>query len=47
MLLHAVLHGRESWSPTLRKEDGLRVLESRVLRKMCRPKGWELTANYR
>jgi hypothetical protein len=46
VFLPAVLHGCETWSPTLRKEDRLRVLESRVLRKICGPKGWELTAQY-
>jgi hypothetical protein len=29
------------------KEDRIRVLESRVLRKICGPKGWELTVNCR
>jgi len=45
--LPAVLHGCETLSLTIRKEDRLRVLESRVLRKICGPKGWELTAQYR
>jgi hypothetical protein len=36
---HFVLYGWETWSLTLREEDGLRMLQNRVLRKIFGPKG--------
>jgi hypothetical protein len=33
-VLHVVLYGCETWSPTLRKEHRLRVFENRVLRRI-------------
>jgi hypothetical protein len=42
-----VLYGCETWSLTLRKEHRLRVLESRVLRKIFGPKRDEITGEWR
>jgi len=36
--LHYFLYGCETWSLTLREERRLKVFESRVLRKVFRPK---------
>jgi hypothetical protein len=38
VILPAVLYGCETWSLTLKEEQGLRVFENRVLRKMFGPK---------
>jgi hypothetical protein len=43
--LPVVLYKCETWSLTLRKEHMLRVLESRVLRKIYGPKRDEITGN--
>jgi hypothetical protein len=40
--LPVVLYGRESWSLTLREEYGLKVFESRVLRKIFGTKRYRL-----
>jgi hypothetical protein len=45
--LPGVLHGCETWSPTLREEHRLRVVEKRVLRRIFEPKRDEVTANLR
>jgi hypothetical protein len=42
-----VLYGCETWSLTLREEHMLRVFENRVLRRIFRPKGEELTGEWR
>jgi len=41
------LYGCETWSPTLREEHRLKVLENRVLRKMFGPKRTEVTEERR
>jgi hypothetical protein len=38
VILPVVLYGCETWSLTLREENRLRLLENRVLRRICRPK---------
>jgi len=38
IILLVLVYGHETWSPTLRKEHRLRVLENRVLRRMFGPK---------
>jgi hypothetical protein len=48
--LHAVLYGRETWSPTLREEQRLKVFEYRVLMRIFGPKkdeiiGWRQVHN--
>ena len=45
--MHVVLYGCETWSLTLREERRLRVFESRVLRKIFRPKRDEVTGEWR
>jgi hypothetical protein len=42
-----VLYGCETWSLTLREEHSLRVFENRVLRKIFRLKGNEVTEDWR
>jgi hypothetical protein len=42
-----VLHGRETWSLTLREEHRLRVFENRVLRRIFGPKRDEVTGGWR
>jgi hypothetical protein len=42
-----VLYGCETWSPTLREEHRLRVLENRVLRRIFCPKRGEVTEDLR
>jgi hypothetical protein len=42
-----VLYGCETWSLTLREEHGLRVFETRVLRKIFGPKRDEMTGEWR
>ena len=39
IILPVVLYGCESWSPTLREERRLRVMENRVLRRIFGLKG--------
>jgi hypothetical protein len=46
MILSVVLYGFETWSLTLREERRLRVFESRVLRKIFRPKRDEVTGEW-
>jgi hypothetical protein len=41
------LYGCETWSPKLREEHRLRVLENRVLRKIIGPKEEEATGEWR
>jgi hypothetical protein len=45
--LPAVLYGFETWSPTLREEHRLRVLEKRVLRRIFEPKRNEVIRGWR
>jgi hypothetical protein len=43
IILPVVLHGCETWSPTLREEHRLGVFENRVLRRIFGPKRDEVT----
>jgi hypothetical protein len=43
VFLPAVLYGRQTWSPTLRKVHALRVFEDKVLRRIFGPKRDEVT----
>jgi hypothetical protein len=43
MILAVVLYVCETWSLTLRDEHGLRVFESRVIRRIFGPKRDEVT----
>jgi hypothetical protein len=43
IILPVVLYGCETWSLTLRDEQGLRVFENRVLRRIFGPKRDEVT----
>jgi hypothetical protein len=43
IILSVVLYGCETWSLMLREEHRLRVFEKRVLRRIFRPKGDEVT----
>jgi hypothetical protein len=45
--LPVILYGCETWSLTLREEHRLRVFENRVLRRIFRPKGDEVTGGWR
>jgi hypothetical protein len=47
IILPVVLHGREAWSLTLRKEHRLRVFEKRVLRRIFGPKRDEVIGGWR
>jgi hypothetical protein len=47
IILPVVLYGCETWSPTLREEQRLRVFENRVLRRIFVPKGVEATGDWR
>jgi hypothetical protein len=47
IILPVVLYGCETWSLTLREEQGLRVFENRVLRRIFGPKRDELTGEWR
>jgi hypothetical protein len=38
-----VLYGSETWSLALKEEQGLRVYENRFLRRIFRPKRYEVT----
>jgi hypothetical protein len=44
IILPVVLYGCETWSPKLREESRLRVLENRVLRRLFGPKRDEVTS---
>jgi hypothetical protein len=46
-ILPVGLYGCETWSLTLREECRLRVFENRVLRRIFRPKGDEVTGECR
>jgi hypothetical protein len=45
LLLLVVLYGCETWSPTLREEQRLRVFENRMLRRIFGPKRDEVTGD--
>jgi len=45
--LPVVLHGRETWSLTLKEKRGLRMIENRVLRRLFGPKRDEVTGEWR
>ena len=45
-ILFVVLHGRETWSLTLRVERRLRVFENRVLKRIFGPKRDEVTGEW-
>jgi hypothetical protein len=45
IILQIVLYGYDTWSPTLREELRLRVLENRLLRSIFGPKGDEIRGN--
>jgi hypothetical protein len=47
IILPMVLYGYETWFPTLREEDRLRVFENRVLRRIFGPKRDEVTERWR
>jgi hypothetical protein len=47
IILPIVLYGCETWSVTLSKEHGLKVLENRVLRRIFGPKRDEGTGEWR
>jgi hypothetical protein len=47
IILPVVLYGCETWSLTLREENGLRVFENRVLRRIFGPKRDEVTGGWR
>jgi hypothetical protein len=47
IILPVVLYGYETWSPILRKEHRLRVLENRVLRRIFVPKRDEVIGDWR
>jgi hypothetical protein len=46
-ILPVVLYGRETWSPTLKEEHGLKVFENSVLRKICGTKRDEMIGGWR
>ena len=43
IILLVILYGYETWSPTLREECRLRVLENRVLRRILWPNRDDIT----
>src|SRR5215469_16704855 len=47
IILPVVLYGCETWSLTLREGHWLRVFDNRVLRRVFRPKGDEVTGEWR
>jgi hypothetical protein len=47
ILQPVVLYGCETWSLTLREEQGLKVFENRVLRRIYGPKGEEVAGGWR
>jgi hypothetical protein len=46
IILPVVLYGCETWSLTLREERRLRVFENRVLRRIFRPRRYEVTVEW-
>jgi hypothetical protein len=42
-----VLYGCETWSPTLREEHRLKMIENRLLRKVFEPKRFEVTGDWK
>jgi hypothetical protein len=47
VILPLVLYGSETWSPTLREENRLRVFDNRVLRRIFGLKRDEVTGGWR
>jgi hypothetical protein len=47
IILQVVLYGCETWSLALREEHRLRVIESRVLRRIFGPNRDEVTGDWR
>jgi len=47
IILPVVLHGRETWSLTLKEKRRLRVFENRVLRSILWPKRYEVMGECR
>jgi hypothetical protein len=47
IILPVVLYGCETWSLTLREEHRPRVIEDRVLRRLFRPNGDEVTGEWK
>jgi hypothetical protein len=47
LILLVVLHGRETWSWTLKEEHRLRVTENRVLRRIFESRRDEVTGGWR
>jgi hypothetical protein len=47
IILPVRLHGRETWSLTLREEHSLRVFDKRILRRVFGPKKDEMTRGWR
>jgi hypothetical protein len=47
IILPVVLYGYETWSPTLRENNRLRVFEDRVLRSTCGTKRDEVMGGWR
>jgi hypothetical protein len=47
IILPVVLYGCETWSLILREEHRLGVFENKVLRRIFRPKGDEVTGGWR
>ena len=47
MVLPIALYGCETWSLTFREESRLRVFENRVLRRIFRPKRYEVAGEWR
>jgi len=47
IILHVVLYGCETLSPTLREERRLRVFENRVLRRVFGPRRDEVTGEWK
>jgi PAS domain-containing protein len=47
IILPVILYGCETWSLTLREEQGQRVFENRVLRRIFGPKRDEVTGEWR
>jgi hypothetical protein len=47
VILPVFLYGCETWSPTLKEENSLRVFENRVLRRIFGSKRDEVTGEWR
>ena len=47
IILPVVLYECETWSITLREDDRVEVFESRMLWKICGPKRYEVTGEWR